>query len=52
MREALERTRWNKSRAARELGLSRQGLYKKLQRYGLTDEEIAGLSLDAPREAP
>ncbi len=52
LREALERTRWNKSRAARELGLSRQGLYKKLQRYGLTDEEIAGLSLDAPREAP
>ena len=52
LREALERTRGNKSRAARSLGLSRQGLYKKLQRYGLTAEESAGLSLDAPQEAP
>jgi len=52
LRETLERTRWNKSRAARALGLSRQGLYKKLERYGLTAEESAGLSLDAPEEAP
>ncbi len=52
LREALERARWNKSRAARALGLSRQGLYKKLLRYGLTAQESAGLSLDAPREAP
>ena len=37
LREALERTRWNKSRAARALGLSRQGLLKKLRRYGLVD---------------
>jgi transcriptional regulator with GAF, ATPase, and Fis domain len=37
LRETLERTRWNKSRAARALGLSRQGLLKKLRRYGLTD---------------
>jgi transcriptional regulator with PAS, ATPase and Fis domain len=52
LREALERARWNKSRAARALGLSRQGLYKKILRYGLTEREAAGLSLDAPREAP
>jgi transcriptional regulator of acetoin/glycerol metabolism len=37
LREMLERTRWNKSRAAKALGLSRQGLLKKLRRYGLLD---------------
>jgi transcriptional regulator with PAS, ATPase and Fis domain len=37
LRETLERTRWNKSRAARALGLSRQGLLKKLRRYGMSD---------------
>jgi two-component system response regulator HupR/HoxA len=52
LRETLERTRWNKSRAARALGLSRQGLYKKLQRYGLSAAESSALSLDAPEEAP
>ena len=35
LREALIRHRWNKSRAARELGLSRVGLRSKLERYGL-----------------
>jgi len=35
VREALVRTRGNKSRAARALGLSRQGLLKKLRRYAL-----------------
>ena len=35
LREALARTRGNKSQAARVLGLSRQGLLKKLRRYGL-----------------
>jgi len=38
LRETLERTHWNKSRAARSLGLSRQGLLKKLRRYGLAAE--------------
>ncbi|ROR32522.1 sigma-54-dependent transcriptional regulator [Inmirania thermothiophila] len=33
--ETLVRHRWNKSRAAEELGLSRVGLRSKLQRYGL-----------------
>ena len=42
LREALDRTRWNKSRAARVLGLSRQGLLKKLRRYGLSDLAPAG----------
>lgn len=35
LRETLIRHRWNKSRAARELGLSRVGLRAKLERYGL-----------------
>ncbi len=42
LRETLERTRWNKSRAARALGLSRQGLLKKLRRYGLSDLAAGG----------
>ncbi len=52
LREALRRTRGNKSQAARALGLSRQGLLKKLRRYGLTGGESASLALDAVRDAP
>ena len=67
LREALARARWNKSQAARALGLSRQGLLKKLRRLGLAPE-MAGavaegergttgrapeaVTLDAPRGAP
>jgi transcriptional regulator with PAS, ATPase and Fis domain len=61
--EALDRARGNKTRAARALGLSRQGLLKKLRRYGLevtevgADDEVddgvdAPLELDAPSGAP
>ncbi len=39
LRETLIRHRWNKSRAARELGLSRVGLRGKLERYGLLKVE-------------
>ena len=35
VKEALIRHRWNKSKAAAELGLSRVGLRNKLERYGL-----------------
>ena len=35
LKETLIRHRWNKSRAAQELGLSRVGLRSKLERYGL-----------------
>jgi len=35
LRETLIRHHWNKSQAARELGLSRVGLRNKLARYGL-----------------
>jgi len=41
LRETLIRHRWNKSRAARELGLSRVGLRSKLERYGLEHAEQA-----------
>ncbi|WP_127996780.1 sigma-54-dependent transcriptional regulator [Piscinibacter defluvii] len=37
LRETLLRHRWNKTRAAQELGLSRVGLRAKLQRLGLED---------------
>jgi transcriptional regulator with PAS, ATPase and Fis domain len=52
LRETLERTRGNKSRAARALGLSRQGLLKKLRRYGLRDDALAGATLDGPGGPP
>lgn len=35
LKESLIRNRWNKSQAAKELGLSRVGLRSKLERYGL-----------------
>ena len=35
VKETMIRCRWNKSKAAAELGLSRVGLRNKLQRYGL-----------------
>ncbi|MDJ0520436.1 MAG: sigma 54-interacting transcriptional regulator [Planctomycetota bacterium] len=39
IRAALLRHGWNKSRTAAELGLSRLGLRKKLERYGLDSEQ-------------
>ncbi len=41
IKETLIRHRWNKTRAAEELGLSRVGLRSKLERYGL--EKIDGM---------
>jgi two-component system NtrC family response regulator len=35
LKKTLAQTNWNKSRAARRLGLSRQGLLKKIKRYGI-----------------
>jgi len=49
--ETLERVRWNKSRAARSLGLSRQGLLKKLRRFGLQRADEAPEELDGPSDA-
>jgi len=55
LREALTRSRWNKSQAARSLGLSRQGLLKKLRRLALDAPSPAAeeaVALDAPGDAP
>jgi transcriptional regulator with GAF, ATPase, and Fis domain len=47
LREMLKRTHGNKTQAARALGLSRQGLLKKLRRFGLAAEALdAGLPAD------
>jgi two-component system, NtrC family, response regulator HupR/HoxA len=48
LRETLIRHRWNKSKAAKELGLSRVGLRSKLERYGL--EKIEGLPVKAAKK--
>lgn len=48
IRETLIRNRWNKSRAAKELGLSRVGLRSKLERYGL--EKVEALDAEARRK--
>ncbi len=37
IRKAVEACAGRKSAAARRLGLSRQGLYRKIRRYGLLD---------------
>ena len=37
IRKAIAATEGRKAAAARRLGLSRQGLYKKIARYGMTD---------------
>lgn len=42
--EALIRNRWNKSKTAKELGLSRVGLRNKLERYGLEKVEVLELT--------
>lgn len=39
LRKTLEQNNWNKSRSARKLGLSRQGLLKKIRRYGITENQ-------------
>lgn len=39
VRETLGRHRWNQSRAAEELGLSRLGLANKIKRYGIGERD-------------
>jgi two-component system, NtrC family, response regulator HupR/HoxA len=43
LKETLIRLRWNKTRAANELGLSRVGLRAKLVRYGLDGDKSGGV---------
>jgi len=42
VRKALVQARWNKSRTAQRLGLSRQGLANKIERYGISREGAGG----------
>lgn len=40
IKEGLRRTKWNKSRLAKELGISRAGLIMKVEKYGLDKRKI------------
>jgi transcriptional regulator with PAS, ATPase and Fis domain len=40
IREGLRRTGWNKSRLAKELGISRAGLIMKVEKYALDKRKI------------
>lgn len=40
IREGLRRTKWNKSRLAKELGISRAGLIMKVDKYGLDKRKL------------
>lgn len=50
--KALEESGWNQTQAAKELGLSRQGLIKKMKRYNLfrEGEEIDDIPTDEDEE--
>ena len=45
IREGLKRTGWNKSRLAKELGISRAGLINKVEKYNLDKRKIAAAAL-------
>jgi Nif-specific regulatory protein len=40
--EALDSCMWNKTHASQVLGLRRQGLLKKMRRFGITDRKARG----------
>ncbi len=44
IREGLRRTGWNKSKLAKELGISRAGLIMKVEKYGLDKRKMARAS--------
>jgi two-component system response regulator HupR/HoxA len=44
IREGLRRTGWNKSKLAKELGISRAGLIMKVEKYGLDKRKIARIA--------
>ena len=41
IKEGLRRTGWNKSKLAKELGISRAGLIMKVEKYGLDKRRMA-----------
>jgi transcriptional regulator with PAS, ATPase and Fis domain len=47
IKEGLRRTKWNKSRLAKELGISRAGLIMKVEKYGLDKRKLTRAEGDA-----
>lgn len=47
IKEGLKRTGWNKSRLAKELGISRAGLIMKVEKYGLDKRKLARQAAEA-----
>lgn len=47
IREGLKRTGWNKSRLAKELGISRAGLIIKVDKYGLDKRKLTRLAQES-----
>ena len=47
--KVIAETGGNKARAARQLGLSRRALYRRLERYGLAHPEERPSFADRPR---
>ena len=47
IKEGLRRTKWNKSKLAKELGISRAGLIMKVEKYGLDKRKIAMMKAEA-----
>lgn len=41
IKEGLKRTKWNKSKLAKELGISRAGLIMKVEKYGMDKRKLA-----------
>lgn len=50
IREGLKRTGWNKSRLAKELGISRAGLINKVEKYNLDKRKMFAMA-NAPKKS-
>jgi two-component system response regulator HupR/HoxA len=51
LQETLVRHRWNKTRAADDLGLSRVGLRSKMERYGLEKNKPSVVQLPTMKKS-
>lgn len=52
IREGLKRTNWNKSRLAKELGISRAGLIMKVDKYDLDKRKLARAAQEQGSQGP
>ena len=50
IKEGLKRTNWNKSRLAKELGISRAGLIMKVEKYGLDKRRALAAAAEGQRD--